>query len=160
MGPSGIGKTTVANILAGLALPDSGEVVMHPNPFVVSCVFQEERLLEYLSAVKNVLLVCPEGKKKLGKAKELLTQAGLVDSLYKKTEQLSGGMKRRVSLCRALIAEHDLLILDEPFKGLDCGIKPKIMQMVKDSAKEKIVICITHDTDEARFLGGSLRIMT
>lgn len=156
MGPSGIGKTTIANILAGLTKPDSGDVVMKPQAFVVSCVFQEERLLEYMSAIKNVLLVCPEGKKKLQAAKELLCLAGLGDALNKQTAELSGGMKRRVSLCRALIAEHDLLILDEPFKGLDAGIKPKIMQMVKDDAKGKIVLCITHDAEEAEFLGGRM----
>ena len=156
MGPSGIGKTTIANILAGLTLPDSGEVLMQPADCVVSCVFQEERLLDYLSAIKNVLLVCPEGKKKAVKARELLSEAGLGESLNKKTRDLSGGMKRRVSLCRALIAKYDLLILDEPFKGLDEGIKPQIMQMVKNAAKEKIVLCITHDAYEARFLGGRL----
>ena len=156
MGPSGIGKTTVANILAGLVLPDSGEVLMQPDGCVVSCVFQEERLLEYLSAIKNVLLVCPEGKKKAAKARELLSEAGLEESLHKKARDLSGGMKRRVSLCRALIARYDLLILDEPFKGLDDGIKPRIMQMVKNAAKDKIVLCITHDAEEAKFLGGRL----
>lgn len=150
MGQSGIGKTTLANIIAGLVPPDSGEVIGLKGK-KISIVFQDDRLLEWESALSNVLFV----KNDPQHARELLTQAGLADSINKKASELSGGMKRRVCLCRALIAEHNLLILDEPFKGLDGELKPSIMQMAKDHAAG-IIICITHDPAEAEFLGGGV----
>ena len=164
MGPSGIGKTTLANILAGLVVPDSGDISVRTGmaavelpDLKVSCVFQEDRLFGFLSALSNVLFVCKERKKNRSRAVELLDRAGLSDSLNKKAKELSGGMKRRVCICRALIADYDLLILDEPFKGLDDGLKPRIMELVLDSFRKesgKIALCITHDLSEADFLGG------
>lgn len=148
MGPSGKGKTTLANIIAGLIPPDSGEISGLEDK-KVSMVFQEDRLLEWETAIKNLLFV----RKDTEEAKRLLTAAGLADSMYKKASELSGGMKRRVCLCRALIAEYDLLVLDEPFKGLDSGIKHDVMKMVLDNTVGKTVICITHDHSEAEFLG-------
>ena len=153
MGPSGRGKTTLAYIIAGLVKADSGEVKGLKK---ISLMFQEDRLLEWETAVSNVLFVTKSARDNIERAKELLTQAGLAESLYKKASELSGGMKRRVCLCRALIAEYDLLILDEPFKGLDSGIKPSIMTMLKEHTAGKTVICITHDPVEAEFLGGEL----
>ena len=154
MGSSGRGKTTLAYIIAGLIPPDSGEVALS-SPTGISFMFQEDRLLEWENALQNVLFVT-KARENLNRAKELLTQAKLADSFYKKASKLSGGMKRRVCLCRALIADYDLLILDEPFKGLDAGIKPSIMEMVKQHTTGKTVICITHDPAEAEFLGGEL----
>ncbi|MCL1863945.1 MAG: ATP-binding cassette domain-containing protein [Defluviitaleaceae bacterium] len=147
MGASGIGKTTLVNIIAGFVKPDSGEIIGMEGK-KVSMVFQEDRLLEWETALTNVTFV----KKEREYATRLLTQAGLGDSLHKKASELSGGMKRRVCLCRALIADYDVLILDEPFKGLDTELKPIIMQMVKEHA-HGIIICITHDPAEAEFLG-------
>ena len=148
MGPSGVGKTSLAYIVAGLILPDSGHVVGVDGK-KISMVFQEDRLLEWESAINNVLFV----KNNREFAIKLLVEAGLEDSMYKKTAELSGGMKRRVCICRALIADYDILILDEPFKGLDAGTKPSIMEMVKKYSAGKIVICITHDLEEAKLLG-------
>jgi NitT/TauT family transport system ATP-binding protein len=154
MGPSGIGKTTLAYIIAGLTTPDSGTVKGRENK-KISLVFQEDRLLEWETALTNVLFVTPSAKKYAEKARQLLTKAGLTESLHKKASALSGGMKRRVALCRALIAEYDVLILDEPFKGLDEKTKPAIIAMVKEHAQnDKIVLCITHDPAEAETLGG------
>ena len=158
MGPSGRGKTTLAYIIAGLVAPDSGSISGREGKRC-SLMFQEDRLLEWESAIKNVLFVCKSARKNTEKARHLLSRAGLADSMYLKTSELSGGMKRRVCLCRALIADYEILILDEPFKGLDSGIKPSVMMMVKEyaSGKEnKIVICITHDPAEAEFLEGKL----
>lgn len=153
MGASGIGKTTLANILAGLVKPDSGEVTGREGKRL-SMVFQEDRLLDWASALTNVLFVVPSAKKTLDRAMELLTQAGLGDSLHKKAAELSGGMRRRVALCRALVGDFDLLILDEPFKGLDEGIKPGIFKMVREHGAGKVVLCITHDAGEVAGLGG------
>jgi len=156
MGASGIGKTTLANIIAGIAPPDSG-CISGRDDKKVSFMFQEDRLLEWESAISNVLFVTKSARKNQERARRLLTQAGLADSMYEKASELSGGMKRRVCLCRALIADYDLLILDEPFKGLDSGIKPSIMAMVQEHALGsggRVVICITHDPGEAEFFGG------
>lgn len=173
MGASGRGKTTLAYIIGGLVKPNSGYITGIDGK-KISFVFQEDRLLEWETAISNVLFVTKSTVQNREKACELLTQAGLSDSLYKKASELSGGMKRRVCLCRALIADYDLLILDEPFKGLDSGIKPTIMAMVKecllensledknkleDKRKSKTVICITHDHSEVEFLGGNLVIL-
>ena len=87
---------------------------------------------------------------------ELLTEADLGGSIHKKTKELSGGMKRRVTICRALIADYDIIVLDEPFKGLDAKIKPRIIDMVKNHTKDKYVLAITHDPGEAEYLGGTL----
>ena len=158
MGASGIGKTTLVNILAGITAPDSGEIVS-PSPPHVSVVFQEDRLLEWETALTNVLFVATKEHKQ--QAIELLTQAGLADSINKKAAELSGGMKRRVSICRALITQSNLLILDEPFKGLDSETKPVIMRMVKQHQnKNTHILCVTHDASEVEFLGGKLITIT
>ena len=154
MGPSGSGKTTLAYIIAGLVRPDSGSVSGRGS---VALVFQEDRLLEWESAIANVLFVTKSARKSYDRARDLLVRAGLGDSIGKKAAELSGGMKRRVCLCRALIAGCGLLILDEPFKGLDSGIKPGIMDMVRDYAGAgRIIICVTHDPAEAAYLGGGI----
>ena len=155
MGASGSGKTTLVNILAGFIKPDKGEMDIPPDTRF-SFVFQEDRLLEWETSLANVLFVRKDPKEATPKAIELLTQADLESSIQKKARELSGGMKRRVAICRALIADYDVLILDEPFKGLDAGIKPKIMQMVKNNAKNKYVLVITHDPSEVEFLGGKV----
>lgn len=154
MGASGIGKTTIVNILAGIVKPDSGKVIW-PTPQSLSVVFQEDRLLEWETALSNVLFVTTHEHKV--QAIQLLTQAGLADSINIKAAELSGGMKRRVAICRALIVQSDLLILDEPFKGLDSDTKPIIMSMVKQQLRsDKYILCVTHDASEVEFLNGKL----
>lgn len=170
MGPSGIGKTTLVNILAGLLKADGGEI-SGLNGLRVSAVFQEDRLLEWETALRNVefvtrkrgtgdgsaVLRCAQDTEPSPCPTQLLTQAGLGSHLHKKAAELSGGMKRRVCICRALLADYDLLILDEPFKGLDEETKPKIMQLVKENLREgACVLCVTHDAAEVEFLSGKL----
>jgi len=152
MGASGAGKTTLVNILAGLTKPDGGKITM-PDGAKFSFVFQEDRLLEHETALTNLLFVTKEPKANEKRAKALLIQAGLKDSIHKKAKTLSGGMKRRVAIARALIAQSDIIILDEPFKGLDAAIKPSIMDMVMEYAKDKYTIIITHDPAEAQYIG-------
>ena len=161
MGASGIGKTTLVGILAGTVKADSGEILgLEPDGGKVSLVFQEDRLLEWETALANVLFVVNPAHKYVEQAKRLLVQAGLSDSINKKVPELSGGMKRRVCICRALIADYDLLILDEPFKGLDSETKPVIMRMVKEHLREgTCVLCVTHDAAEVGFLGGRLVVL-
>ena len=154
MGVSGIGKTTLVNILLGLTAPDRGEIIGLPAN--ISAVFQEDRLLPWETALSNVLFVKNPARSHVKEAEALLSRMGLGDSIYKKAAELSGGMKRRVCICRALIAGGDLLVLDEPFKGLDDETKFGVMDMVKAYAKDRYVLCVTHDGAEVEYLGGRL----
>jgi len=159
MGASGRGKTTIANLIAGLIMPDDGAITGLKGQ-KVSYHFQDDVLLDWETALSNVLFVMKHPKNHEKQAIDLLVRAGLEDAVYKKAADLSGGMKRRAALCRALIAEYDVLLLDEPFKGLDLKIKHQIMDMVKQTIlPNKIVICITHDPAEAAYLGGTVVYM-
>ena len=149
IGPSGCGKTTLANIIAGLIEPDSGTI---KNPNTISYVFQEDRLLGWESPITNILLVT---KDKI-KAQTLLKQAKLEDVAQKKTKTLSGGMQRRVAICRGLAANYQTLILDEPFKGLDKDTKLILMDMVKEETNGKTVLLITHDNAEIEYMKGEI----
>ena len=148
MGTSGIGKTTLANILLGFEQADSGLITGLPER--KSAVFQEDRLSENYSALTNVQAVC-KNKADKANAKELLEHLGLSNDLKTQVRTLSGGMKRRVALARALSAEYDFLVLDEPFKGLDEQTKENTMQTVKEMTQGKTVLLITHDKDETLF---------
>lgn len=142
-GESGIGKTTLLNILAGLVSPSCGHITGLEGRRV-SMVFQEDRLLEWETALGNVLFVA--GAKQEAKARALLTQVGLGDSVDKKAAHLSGGMKRRVAICRALMVPYRLLILDEPFKGLDESTRLQTIATVKAHLPEgAAVVYATHD---------------
>ena len=164
-GASGSGKTTLLHVILGIVKPDSGEVVFADaeNDFEqpsfdkpsFAAVFQEDRLCENISAVKNVCLVCPKKFPKETIIAEL-TAAGLGDSLYKPAATLSGGMKRRVCIVRGLITNADIIIMDEPLKGLDSELKTEIVSYIKEKVKDKIFIFVTHDKTEAELLGARL----
>lgn len=150
LGRSGCGKTTLLNILMGLTSPDSGEVVRSEGEGI-SAVFQENRLCENLTASANIRLVTGKRFSKAQIADEL-AKVGLAECENKPVRTLSGGMKRRCALLRALLAEYDVLFLDEPFKGLDNDTKQTVMNYCKEKIKEKTVVLVTHDMDECEFL--------
>lgn len=141
-GASGKGKTTLARILAGLEKSYGGEIRGIENK-KISLMFQEDRLFEHLSALENVSLVCSEKK-----AQDILKYLELENSIHLKPSQLSGGMCRRVALARAISFEGDILILDEPFKGLDITLKEKAFDLIKNYSKNHCVILISHDENE------------
>lgn len=152
MGASGCGKTTLMRLLLGLEQPDCGEILHMPKR--TSVVFQEDRLCETCSAQENILLVLD--KKKDAALSEFVEhearQIGLLpEDLRKPVKQLSGGMKRRVALLRAMLYESDVLLMDEPFQGLDAATKEQTMQYVREKSKGKTVILITHDEQEANY---------
>jgi NitT/TauT family transport system ATP-binding protein len=154
MGPSGCGKTTLLNILMGFLSPDKGTIIGVPRK--KSAVFQEDRLCEPFSAVSNVFMVCSKNTD-TQVIKEHLFEVGIKkDSIYLPVFELSGGMRRRVAIVRAMLAESDIIFLDEPFKGLDVDTKQSVMQYVKTNSHNKTVIIVTHDTDEVRTLNGNL----
>lgn len=136
-GPSGSGKTTLLHLLAGLLEPDEGRVF---TPDTVSVMFQEDRLCEEYSAVKNVELVCGDRRRAAGALAELLDQ----EALEKPCGQLSGGMKRRVALVRALEADAAYVLLDEPFSGMDDETRSRAEDYIRRRQKGRTLIIATH----------------
>lgn len=142
MGPSGVGKTTLIKILMGIESFDSGNIIGLKNK-KISVVFQDDSLCENLSVLSNIKLVCENlSDAEIIKKLELLD---LHDCCYKRIRELSGGMKRRVSILRAILYGFDLLIMDEPFKGLDLETKNKVIDFISLNIKGKSAIIVTHD---------------
>lgn len=158
MGASGVGKTTLIYIIMGVLKPDSGEIIGIKGKRI-AVVFQEDRLIEHWDAVKNIMLV---SKKDVTAeiVEEHLSSIGLTEYKDKPVKSLSGGMRRRVAIVRALLVEYDLLIMDEPFKGLDEDLKKQTISYVKKNAKNKTTIIITHDMDEVALLEANLIELT
>ena len=146
MGPSGCGKTTLLHMLMGLITPDEG--VITGVPFRKSAVFQEDRLCESFHAVANVRLACPKSTPP-SVVESHLVRIGLEGSLKLPVIRLSGGMRRRVAIVRAILAESDIVFLDEPFKGLDAITRQRVMDYVREQTAGKTVILVTHEPAEA-----------
>ncbi len=145
-GPSGSGKTTLLRLLMGLTLPDSGEV-RPAHGMRCSAMFQEDRLLEHLTAEANVRFATHAPVQAI---RALLCEMGIEqESLPLPVAAYSGGMKRRVALCRALLADYDMLVLDEPYKGLDSDTKALVERIVAQRTQGKTVLLVTHDAAEA-----------
>lgn len=151
MGPSGCGKTTLLRILLGLEAPDSGNIQGLENR-KLSAVFQEDRLCENLSAYANIRLVCPSSVTKDMISKEL-TLVGLEGSEQQPIRELSGGMKRRVAILRGLMADWDILLMDEPLRGLDTTTRDLVIKRILEKGAGKTIILVTHDEEEVRLLG-------
>ena len=152
-GASGAGKTTVARIILGLEDADDGNIIV---PKKISTVFQEDRLLENFDIQKNIRLVL--SKEQYAIADNLLKEIGLYDVRKKKAAALSGGMKRRVALIRAIAYGGDALILDEPFNGLDIDNKQIAAKIIKREFidKNKPVLLITHVKEDAELLNAKI----
>lgn len=173
IGHSGCGKTTLLDMVAGFRKPSSGEIrlqsqpILHPGPDRM-VVFQNYSLLPWLSAFENVYLavktIYPQ-KSKAEKTKivrEHLALVGLSEAADKKPHQLSGGMKQRVSIARALAIRPQVLILDEPFGALDAITREELQEELLTIWRDHrcTVMMITHDIDEALFLADRLVLMT
>lgn len=155
MGPSGCGKTTLFNIMLGLLPADSGQItgLEHKK---ITVVFQEDRLCERLNAVDNIHIIEPKNLDKKEIAKHLTTVGIGQESLKQPVGNLSGGMKRRVALVRALIPPAEVIFMDEPFKGLDGKTREIVLQYVKKKTIGKTVIIITHSLNDVTDLGANL----
>lgn len=147
MGESGIGKTTILEIIAGLLKTNSGTVMLNSDK--ISYAFQDDRLFPWLTVIENVILVS-DGSKNVAKtrAAEILDRLGVGDILNMYPEELSGGMKQRVSIARALMYDADILLLDEPFRALDEVTAKQVAEYVFSFSKEKTVIFVTHDKND------------
>ena len=153
MGPSGCGKTTLLHILAGLLKPCGGTVSDFPKS--ISIMFQEDRLLSWLNAYENVALVRsgnPSWKGQEDIASQLLKALDIDPAMD--IGSMSGGMKRRVALARALAFESEALLLDEPFKGMDEDLMQRAADLI--SRQGKITVVSTHSEAEARALGAEI----
>lgn len=152
--PSGGGKTTVFRIIEGLEIPDSGEV---SAPERLSVVFQEDRLIKGLSVKRNILLATE--KEHYSYALSLAERFGLGDFLNTPIRKLSGGMKRRVAIIKALAFGGDALLLDEPFNGIDSENKKIIAETIKRDFSDRgvPVLLSTHIDADAELLGAQIK---
>ncbi len=149
MGPSGCGKTTLLNLIAGTIRPEGG--VIEKDADAISYVFQEPRLFPWLTVKENLLAVTGTKKisdKEIVKTLELVELSG-TEQLY--PDQLSGGMKIRISLARAMIADTKLWLLDEPFASLDAELRKRLIARLRVWVKERgiSVLCVTHFEEDA-----------
>lgn len=151
VGGSGIGKTSLLNIIASTVKASSGKIQSSYKK--ISYVFQEPRLFEWLTALENVSIVSNKET-----AKELLSLMGLEDSIDKYPAELSGGMKQRVSIARALAYEPDLILLDEPFKGLDDDLRHEVADILFKRLKGTTVIIVSHDKEDMKYADSVLTL--
>ncbi len=148
-GPSGCGKTTALRLLCGLETPDAGSV-RGMEGLRIACQFQEDRLLPWYTVRKNLALACPDGAKRVD---AWLARVGLLDAGEKLPAELSGGMRRRAALARALLFGGDVLLLDEPLKELDDAMRLRLLDVIAEHMPGRLTVLVTHSRDEAERLG-------
>ncbi len=156
LGPSGCGKTTLLKIIARLEREDSG--VVERNFRSIGFVFQSPNLIPWLTVIENLLFV----KEDVKKALEILEMVGLSGFEDYFPRQLSGGMRQRVNLARALMVDPDLILFDEPFSSLDFHIKRRLIDEILALQKEKgfSSILVTHDPFEALRLSEKILVLS
>ena len=178
VGPSGCGKSTLMKLTTGLVRPQRGRVHVAGSPVtgpvsMAGMAFQNPSLMPWRTTIKNVMLpleIVQPHRRKLGRereaytkqAEDLLTLVGLKGFGSKYPWQLSGGMQQRSNLCRALIHDPKLLMLDEPFGALDAFTREELWQVMRDlhAAKRMTVILVTHDLREAVYLADRIFVMS
>ena len=163
IGESGGGKSTLLNIISGLSNLDSGEII-GANKEEISYIFQEDRLIPWLTIKQNMeLFIYDYFNKEEGniKLKEVFTLLNISGIENKYPEKLSGGMKQRVNIARALLKPSKVILMDEPFKSLDYKTKYSIMDELKTifTKENRLVIFVTHDVDEAIFMGDIIYVL-
>jgi NitT/TauT family transport system ATP-binding protein len=155
MGPSGLGKTTLLNLISGILPVTEGRIEFSALPSSaprISYMFQEPRLLPWMSAKDNVMLVLENNINAETRALALLDAVGLAEDAQKLPKELSGGMCQRVSFARALARESDIIILDEPFNGIDKEMAYRMIDILKERSKDALIIAVTHSEEYARLM--------
>jgi len=173
VGPSGCGKSTLTRLIAGLMRPDKGEVWLHGTRVksprsTVGMAFQNPVLLEWRTILGNVILPLEIVPNKLSKtqkqdrARDLLALVGLEGFETKRPSELSGGMRQRASLCRAIVHRPEVLILDEPFGALDAFTREDLWQTMHALRAEEpfTSVLITHDLRESIFLADEVVVLS
>ena len=162
LGPSGCGKTTILNITSGLLAETAGKVSVHTKKF--GYVFQEPRLLPWRTVIDNILFVMKEKDRKVKQKQtnEILKMVGLDHVANDYPSKLSGGMKQRVSIARALAADPQIILMDEPFSALDPKLKNELQEdVIKLIDKNQIgIIYVTHDPLEAIKLADRILVLS
>lgn len=167
LGPSGSGKTTLLNIIGGLDRYDSGDLIINNistkkykdrdwdsyRNHTIGFVFQSYNLIPHQSILANVELALTisgvSRNERRQRAKAALEQVGLGDQLHKKPNQMSGGQMQRVAIARALINDPDILLADEPTGALDSETSVQVMELLKEVAKDRLVVMVTHNPELA-----------
>ena len=167
LGPSGSGKTTLLNIIGGLDRYDSGDLVINGvttkaykdrdwdsyRNHTIGFVFQSYNLIPHQTILSNVELALTIGgisqAERRERAIKALTEVGLGDQVHKKPNQLSGGQMQRVAIARALVNDPDILLADEPTGALDTDTSIQVMNLLKEVAKDRLVVMVTHNPELA-----------
>lgn len=164
LGPSGCGKTTILNILTGLDSLDSGKISGFDEQ-AISVVFQEDRLVPWLNVEDNLMLVLKDNMpfdKALALIKDTLDEFKLSEYLGYYPRELSGGIRRRISMLRAFMYPSNVLLMDEPFTSLDINTKKEVIEFLKEllSSTKKTCVLVTHNIDEALELGDKIVVLS
>lgn len=170
VGPSGCGKTSLLRLLAGLELPSSGRVILEPmvsaSAGEIAFVFQQPALLPWRTALENVMLPLElsgqtGASERRRLASELLADVGLADALTKRPSELSGGMRMRVSIARALVTSPRVLLLDEPFAALDDLLRGQLGELLLELWHQRrfTAVMVTHNISEAILLSDQVIVM-
>ncbi len=170
LGPSGCGKSTLLMMIAGLERPTAGSIVLDGRPVAgprgdIGIIFQDATLLPWKTALDNVLfpvrILRRPNSADRDRARELLATVGLTGFEQHKPAQLSGGMRQRVAICRAMINDADILLMDEPFSALDAITRDELNVQLAElmDRTAKTVIFVTHSIREAAFLSDRVVVM-
>ena len=167
LGPSGSGKTTLLNVIGGLDRYDSGDLIINDvstskysdrdwdsyRNHTIGFVFQSYNLIPHQTILANVELALTisgvSRAEKKRRATEALTKVGLGDQLHKKPNQMSGGQMQRVAIARALVNDPDILLADEPTGALDTQTSVQVMDLLKEVARDRLVVMVTHNPELA-----------
>ena len=171
LGPSGCGKSTLLMMVGGLEAVTKGAITVDGTPMAgprtsIGIMFQDSTLLPWKSALDNVLFPIRILKRPLDAhrdgARQLLERVGLDDFANKKPHELSGGMRQRVAICRALVYDPELLLMDEPFSALDAITRDEMNELLLDLWQQyaKTALFVTHSIREAVFLADRVLVMT
>lgn len=168
LGPSGSGKSTLFNLIGGLLVPDSGQIILNNENITgkkgfISYMPQSPSLFPWRTVIENVMLAQElKGKRDKLKAKEMLKKAGLASFENAYPDELSGGMKQRVSFIRALLSTNSLLCLDEPFGALDDFTRLEMQKWLLSvwEQDKRTILFITHNIDEALYLSDRIFIFS
>lgn len=158
IGPSGCGKSTLLNIISGIEKPDRGTVSGAENE--IAFVFQDDRLLPWRTVWQNISIV--NDKDDVDVIKKLIYDVGLEGFEQYKPAQLSGGMKKRCCIARAFYYKSEILLMDEPFQGLDYFLRQEMLKMLLKvwNANKQTVLFVTHEIDEALMVANRILILS